>query len=65
MHVPPIPSDAPQRLLAQSGSWHVCVPVMQGAVPGQDPQSSVPPQPSAIEPHWAPCAAQVVGVQLH
>lgn len=32
---------------------------------GQVPQSSVPPQPSPMESHWAPCAAQVVGVQPH
>jgi hypothetical protein len=64
-HVPPIPSAAPQGLLAQSGVWHTWVLAMQGALPGHEPQSRVPPQPSASEPHWAPCAAQVVGVQLH
>jgi hypothetical protein len=32
-----------------------------GAV--QVPQSSVPPQPSEIEPQFLPCAAHVVGVQ--
>ena len=29
----------------------------------QDPQRSVPPQPSAIEPQFLPRAAHVVGVQ--
>ena len=29
----------------------------------QEPQVSVPPQPSAIVPQFFPCAAQVVGVQ--
>jgi hypothetical protein len=30
-----------------------------------EPQLSVPPQPSAIVPQLAPCAAHVVGVQPH
>ena len=36
-------------------------PQVCGAV--QVPQFSVPPQPSASEPQFFPCAAQVVGVQ--
>ena len=29
------------------------------------PQLSVPPQPSLIEPHAAPCAVHVVGTHTH
>ena len=45
----------PPQTLATPPPPHVC-----GAV--QEPQLSVPPQPSAIEPQFFPCAAQVVGV---
>ena len=37
-------------------------PHVWGAV--QEPQVSVPPQPSEIVPQFVPCAAQVVGLQV-
>lgn len=42
---------------------HECA-LVQVSGDTQLPQVSVPPQPFEITPHSAPCAAQVVGVQL-
>ena len=61
------PSPQWQKRVAWSmvheGSVVVVVEVVVVVVVGQGPQSSVPPQPSAIIPQVAPAAAQVVGVQ--
>ena len=42
----------------------VQVPFVQVWPASQVPQVSMPPQPSAMPPQVAPCAAQVVGVQV-
>src|SRR5712691_2618892 len=68
-------TDCPERPVAVRVSWAVDAvglppqtlatpppPQVWGAV--QEPQVSVPPQPSAIVPQFLPWAAQVVGVQV-
>jgi hypothetical protein len=55
----------PHALLGQVFGVHVCVThtlFVHVAFTGHVPQLSAPPQPSAIDPQFFPCAAHVVGV---
>jgi hypothetical protein len=66
LHVPSltVPQLAPcaeQLECVQATHWLIVLHTV--FAPVQVPQLSVPPQPSESVPHWAPCAAHVVGVQ--